>query len=159
MPSIFPRVPTYLILKDIQPPWADLATLPFDLTFDLGGQIQGLFGIIQLPARASPRSFDWGVGFIGTQTHLPPKFSFSSDFDYFILKMLENGKLYTFQEQRFRNIHNFWGSSPAVFKSAGVLRLTPATPPPPPSTKPLTPASFPDVIRYRVFDLELDLQG
>ena len=39
---------------------------------------------------ASPRSFDRGVGFIYTQTHLPPKFSFSSDFGHFILKMLEN---------------------------------------------------------------------
>ena len=37
-----------------------------------------------------------GVGFIGTQTHLSPKFSFSSDFGHFILKMLENAKNYTF---------------------------------------------------------------
>ena len=29
-------------------------------------------------------------GFIGTQTRLPPKSSFSSDFDHLILKMLEN---------------------------------------------------------------------
>ena len=31
--------------------------------------------------------FGGGGGFIGTQTHLPPKFSFSSDFGHFILKM------------------------------------------------------------------------
>ena len=31
-------------------------------------------------------------GFMGTQTHLPPKFSFSSDFSHFISKMLENAK-------------------------------------------------------------------
>ena len=44
---------------------------------------------------ASPRSFNrggGGVGFIGTHTHLSPKFSFSSDFGHFILKMLENAK-------------------------------------------------------------------
>ena len=34
-----------------------------------------------------------GDGLIGTQTHLPQKFSFSSDFGHFILKMLENAKL------------------------------------------------------------------
>ena len=33
-----------------------------------------------------------GDGFMGTQIHLPPKFSFSSDFGHFILKMLENIK-------------------------------------------------------------------
>ena len=31
--------------------------------------------------------------FIGTKANLPPKFSFSSDFGHFILKMLENAKL------------------------------------------------------------------
>ena len=34
--------------------------------------------------RASPRRFVWGNEFIGTQVHLPPKFSFSSDFGHFI---------------------------------------------------------------------------
>ena len=29
---------------------------------------------------------------MGTEVHLPPKFSFSSDFGHFILKMLENAK-------------------------------------------------------------------
>ena len=41
-------------------------------------------------AGASPRNF----GFIGTQTYLPQKFSFSSDFGHFNLKMLENAKNY-----------------------------------------------------------------
>ena len=36
--------------------------------------------------------FGGGDGFMGTQTHLPPKFSFSSDFGHFILKMVENAK-------------------------------------------------------------------
>ena len=31
-------------------------------------------------------------GFIGTQTHLLQKFTFSSDLRHFILKMLENAK-------------------------------------------------------------------
>ena len=52
-------------------------------------------GIICHSARASPRSFVWGGGdgFIGTQTHLSPKFSFFSDFGHFILKIVENAKL------------------------------------------------------------------
>ena len=40
------------------------------------------------------------VGFIGTQTHLPQKFGFSSDFGHFILKMFENAKK-TFQEKSY----------------------------------------------------------
>ena len=34
-----------------------------------------------------------GDGFMGTQTHLPPKFSLSSDFGHFISKMLDNAKV------------------------------------------------------------------
>ena len=33
-------------------------------------------------------------GFIGTQTNLPSKFSFSSDLGHFIFKMMENANLY-----------------------------------------------------------------
>ena len=33
-----------------------------------------------------------GDGFMGTEVHLPPKFSFFSDFGHFILNMLENAK-------------------------------------------------------------------
>ena len=48
-------------------------------------------------AGASQRIFDWGVGVIDTQTHLPPKFNFSSDLGHFVLKMFENAKKrYTF---------------------------------------------------------------
>ena len=43
-------------------------------------------------AGASPPSFVWGDGFMGTQANLPQKFSFSSDFGHFISKMLENTK-------------------------------------------------------------------
>ena len=63
----------YIILPKFETP----------LVENLGGQLPG----------ASPPSFIWGDGFMGTQTHLPPKFSFSSDFGHFILKMLENAKL------------------------------------------------------------------
>ena len=46
---------------------------------------------------ASPRSFAWGTDSwalgMGTQPYLTPKFSFSSDFDRFIVKMLEIAKL------------------------------------------------------------------
>ena len=37
-----------------------------------------------------------GVGVIGTQTHLPAKFSFSSDLGHFVLKIWKMTKLYTF---------------------------------------------------------------
>ena len=36
--------------------------------------------------KGAARKFWLGVGFIGTQTHLPPKFSFSSGIGHFILK-------------------------------------------------------------------------
>ena len=52
-------------------------------------------------AGASPRSIVWGDGFIGTRTHLPPKFSFSSDFGHFILKMVENAKLCVKKRDRY----------------------------------------------------------
>ena len=40
--------------------------------------------------RAPPRDFVWGDRFMGTQTNLHSKFIFSSEFGYFILKMLHN---------------------------------------------------------------------
>ena len=46
-------------------------------------------------SRASPRTFVWGDGFMGTEIaeiHLPQKFSFYSDFGHFIFKMLKNAK-------------------------------------------------------------------
>ena len=43
--------------------------------------------------------FVWGDGFMGTQTHLPPKFSFSSDFGHFILKMVEVQNFHMCQEK------------------------------------------------------------
>ena len=77
-----------------------------------------------------------GVGFIGAQTHLPPKLSFSTDFGHFILKMLTK-TLYVLRKKILK-YPNFWrGVDPAVFKSAGVV-----TPRPPPRRRPcpqLTP--------------------
>ena len=59
-----------------------------------------------------------GDGFIGTQTHLLHRFSFSSDFGHFILKMqlllLENAKS-TSKSVKYRN---FWGTSPAGLSTA-----------------------------------------
>ena len=70
-------------------------------------------------AGASPRSFVWGDGFIGTQTHLPPKFNFSSDFGHFILKMVINAKLSCvkkkdriYKKKDLLKYHNFWGDVP-----------------------------------------------
>ena len=47
--------------------------------------------LLSLP-RASPRGFDGGGGGADsdTQNHLPPNFSFPSNFGYFAPKMLEN---------------------------------------------------------------------
>ena len=68
---------------------------------------------------ASPRNFVWGNGFIGTQSHLPPKFSFS-DFGHFILKMVENAKFrYLCVKKKIMKYHNFLGTSPADFSTAG----------------------------------------
>ena len=52
-------------------------------------------------AGASPLSFAWGDGFIGTQTYLAPKLSFSLDFGHFILKMVEKkNKIFMCQEKK-----------------------------------------------------------
>ena len=68
----------------------------------------------------SPRSFVWGDGFIGIQTHLPPKLSFSSDFGHFILKMVENAKYSSVSRKKDAKISSFLGeTSPADFSTAG----------------------------------------
>ena len=38
---------------------------------------------------------------MGTEVHLPPKFSFSSDFGHFVLKMLENAKFSCVKKKRY----------------------------------------------------------
>ena len=48
--------------------------------------------VMSLIVRGVATKFCLGGGFMGTQTHLPPKLSFSSDFGHFIWKMLENAK-------------------------------------------------------------------
>ena len=48
-------------------------------------------------------------GFIGTQTHLPPKFSFSSDFGHFIFKMSENAKFLYVSRKKILEYPNFCG--------------------------------------------------
>ena len=53
-----------------------------------------------------------GDGFMGTQTHVSPKFSFSSDFGHFISKMLENAKFANVSRKKMLKYHNFWGDFP-----------------------------------------------
>ena len=62
--------------------------------------------LCNLFAGAAPRSFVWVDGFIGTQTHLPPKFSFFSDFGHFILKMVVNSQV---SRKKILKYQNFWG--------------------------------------------------
>ena len=44
---------------------------------------------------------------MGTQTHLPPKFSFSSDFGHFIFKMVENAKFSSVSRKKDAEISSF----------------------------------------------------
>ena len=62
----------------------------------------------------------------GAQTHLPPKLSFSSDFGYFILKMLKNAKKLIHVKEKYTEISKFLVGRPRGFQKCGVL--TPATP-------------------------------
>ena len=68
--------------------------------------------VVCLPAvdgRGVATKFCLGDGFMGTQTHLPPKFSFSSDFGHFISKMLENAKFAHVSIKMILKYYNFWG--------------------------------------------------
>ena len=60
-----------------------------------------------------------GVGFIGTQTHVPPKFSFSSDFGHFILKKLEK-KLYASRKKILKYPNFCGGRHPRFSKVLGL---------------------------------------
>ena len=53
-----------------------------------------------------------GDGFIGTQTYLPQKFSFSSDFSHFILKIVENANILFVSRKKMLKCHNFRGDVP-----------------------------------------------
>ena len=46
---------------------------------------------------------------VGAQTHLPPKFSFSSDFGLFISKMLKNAKFANVSRKKIPRYYIFWG--------------------------------------------------
>ena len=56
---------------------------------------------------------------MGTQSHLPPKSIFPSDFGHFILKMLDYSKMLHVSRKKLLKYHNFWGTSPADFSTAG----------------------------------------
>ena len=63
-------------------------------------------------AGASPQNFVWEDGFMGTQTHLPPKFSSSSDFE-----KMQN--FHPRQEKKMLKYHHFWGGGgcpPLIFR-------------------------------------------
>ena len=61
-----------------------------------------------------------GDGSIDTQTNLPPKFSFFSDFRHFILKMVENVKWSYVSSKKMLQYHNFWrGRPPLIFFYCG----------------------------------------
>ena len=74
--------------------WHRLCLCP--LAADWAAPSAGTIACLSLPPPspgAPPRCFVWRDGFVGTQTHLTPKFSFSSDFGHFISKVVENAKL------------------------------------------------------------------
>ena len=56
---------------------------------------------------------------VGTQTHLPLKFSFSTDFGHFISKMLENAKFANVSIKRCWNVIISGGTSPLIFRLRG----------------------------------------
>ena len=76
--------------------------------------------------RSPLRSLDWGDGFIGTQTHLPPKVSFSPDFVHFILKMLENETIRV--KKKVSEMYSFFGGGrpPLVSRPEGRVPRPPA---------------------------------
>ena len=76
-------------------------------------------------ARAFPRSFDYGVGFIGTQTHLHPKFNFSSDFGYFYLENVGKCKILylRFKKKLLKCRKLWWVATPATPPSATPLTV------------------------------------
>ena len=79
---------------------------------------------------------DWGVGFIGTQTHLLPKFSFSSDFGHFF-ENVGKCKIVYVSRKKYRNIQISGGIVPRGFQKCG--GPDPRDPPPPlPSATTLT---------------------
>ena len=70
--------------------------------------------------------FCLGDGFMGTQTHLPPKFSFSSDFGHFNLKMLKNSKFSFVSRKKVPEISSFLGDVPRRFLDWGTHPPSPA---------------------------------
>ena len=68
---------------------------------------------------ASPPSFVLGDGFMGSQTHLLPKFSFSLDFGHFISKMLEKAKFPNVSREKILKCPNFGGDIPRWFFDCG----------------------------------------
>ena len=98
-------------------------------SLDSPGESENLFTFLFFfrfspKCKGVPTKLWLGVGFISTQSHLPPKFSFSSDFGHFILKILENAKIYVLRKKILK-YPNFCGGRPRGFLKCGG---TPATP-------------------------------
>ena len=70
-------------------------------------------------ARSPLRSFHWRGRIHRRQNPHTPKFSLSSDFGHFILKMLENGFFLYLRVKKLLKHSYFWGTSPADFSPAG----------------------------------------
>ena len=76
-----------------------------------------------------------GDGFMGTQTHLPPKSIFSSDIGHFILKVLDYSKKLHVSRKKLLKYHNF-GGRPTL-----ISRLRGTCPPVPPLSAPMLTVS------------------
>ena len=65
---------------------------------------------------------------MSTQTYLPLKFNFFSEFGHFMLKRLENVKFSYVSRRKIVKYPYFWGMSPAYFSTGGGGRV-PLPPP------------------------------
>ena len=93
--------------------------------------VHAFFFFVRTDKGAATKFCLGGDGLMGTQTHLLPKFSFSSDFGHFIWEMLENVKKYTCEEKSCWNILISEGTSPLI------SRLRETRPPVPPFSAPM----------------------
>ena len=85
----------------------------------------------QFKGRGVATKFLLGVGFIGTQIHLPQKFSFCSDFGHFIKKNVRKCKIVYVSRKNILKNPNSGGSTPLFSKVRGLRPRDPPPPPPP----------------------------
>ena len=70
-------------------------------------------------SRALPKSFNWGGWIEVHQTHLPWHSNFSSDFGYFILKVLENLLMLACTQKKNIQKSGFLWGRPPEFQTGG----------------------------------------